>query len=266
MDKDSTKNVLTVAISLCVVCSLLVSGLAVMWRDQQELNQILDIKRNVLLAAGLEEESKGSPADVEEAFKQFKPVVIDFSTGEAVSEENYLPKFDPAKYDLQKITKDPIHSAAIPRELDGALVLRRPIQAVVYERYVDGKLNSVVLPMQGMGLWGLMYGFLALENDLSTVKGIKYYAHKETPGLGAEVDAGWWRDAFQGKQIYTASGAFALDVVKGVGGDDPHKMDGISGATITCNGVDGSLAYWMGDDGYGPYLANLRARIEEGAN
>jgi Na+-transporting NADH:ubiquinone oxidoreductase subunit C len=81
----------------------------------------------------------------------------------------------------------------------------------------DGSYESVVLPVSGYGLWGIMYGYLALEGDGSTVRGIGFYDHKETPGLGGEITNPAWQAQWPGKQVYDASNEVAFQVVKGGG-------------------------------------------------
>jgi len=242
-----------------------VSVPAVAWRDIQESNATLDVKRNVLIAAGRPEFADAKAKVVEKAYSEFEEVAFDFDSGQTLESDQYRDDFDPSSYSLAAASKKPELSASIPNAQDGDLVKRRPVQGVAYEKYDDqGRLACVVLPIKGMGLWGMMYGFLALESDLKTVRGIKYYDHKETPGLGAEVDNPKWRNQWEGKEIYGEAGNYQFEVAKGsvdpTAADAEHKVDGLSGATITCNGVEGSLAYWMGPNGYGPYLDQLARR------
>jgi len=107
-----------------------------------------------------------------------------------------------------------------------------------------------------------MYGFLALEPDLTTVRGINYYEHGETPGLGGEVDNPFWKANWKGKIDYE-DGQPAINVIKGnVDESNPnaeHQIDGLAGATITANGVDKMVNYWLGDEGFGKYLEKQRS-------
>ena len=111
--------------------------------------------------------------------------------------------------------------------------------------------------IRGYGLWGTLYGYLSLSSDLNTVQGIEYYEHKETPGLGGEVDNPNWKDGWKGKKIFTETGVVNLKVVKGTSSSD-YEIDGISGATLTTNGVTNMIQYWLGDEAYGPVLRNLK--------
>lgn len=144
-----------------------------------------------------------------------------------------------------------------------ASVTRVPKYSVVYEVYADdakSELDLRVFPVEGVGLWGTLYGFLALDKDGNTIRGLTFYSHKETPGLGAEVDNPRWKNLWPGRKAFGESGDAAIQVIKGVAGkaeDDPHRVDGLSGATITSNGVTNLLRFWLGEDGFGPFLAQL---------
>jgi Na+-transporting NADH:ubiquinone oxidoreductase subunit C len=109
----------------------------------------------------------------------------------------------------------------------------------------------------GKGLWSTLYGFLSVEADKATVRGITFYKHAETPGLGGEVDNANWKQLWHGKQAFDSDGAVALGVIKGKApAEDPHAVDGLSGATITSNGVDDMVKYWLGPEGFGKFLAS----------
>jgi Na+-transporting NADH:ubiquinone oxidoreductase subunit C len=126
-------------------------------------------------------------------------------------------------------------------------------------------VSRVVLPVHGYGLWSTMYGFLALEADLDTVSGLRFFEHAETPGLGGEVDNPRWQAQWSGKRLFDEAGEFALQVLKGRvpegAPDAQHKVDGLSGATITTRGVDNLVRFWVGEQAYGPFLARLRQEI-----
>ena len=113
-------------------------------------------------------------------------------------------------------------------------------------------------PIFGKGLWGTLYGYLALRSDLETIQGITFYQHKETPGLGGEVDNPSWKAQWEGVKLFDEEGAPAALVFKGPApSDNPFAVDGLSGATITSRGVTNLIRYWASEDGYGPYLRKL---------
>ena len=252
-NKDSIQSTITVALLLCLVCSVIVSGAAVFLKPMQQANKLLDKKTNILLAAGIE--TKGQ--DVEKLFEQFTPKVVDLDTG------RYVSDIDPVTYDQRKAAKDPKLSDALSSNDDIASIGRRAKYATVYLLEKDGELERVILPVKGYALWSTLYGFLALEGDGNTVAGLGFYEHAETPGLGGEIDNPRWKGLWPGKQMFDANGSLAVDLVKG--SVDPaspkavHQVDGLSGATLTTNGVENLLLFWLGDNGFGPYLNNLRA-------
>lgn len=258
--RDSTKKTLLVALSLCVVCSIVVSGTAVILGPMQDANRILDRNKNILNAAGLFDPSEDGDEIVAERFSQFTPLVVDLNTGSVLSDaELDRLEIDIASYDQRLVINDPQYSEALSREEDTANIKRRVIYPMIYVVEDGGQIETIVVPVNGYGLWGILYGFLALEGDANTVKGLSFYELKETPGLGAEVRNPRWTALWPGKQIYDEQGDVGLRVVKGQG-SGPYQIDGLSGATLTSRGVDDLIQYWLGDDGYGPLLARLRDR------
>lgn len=252
MSNDSTKKVFTVAFSLCLVCSLLVSVAAVGLKSIQEDNKVKERKENILKAAGIYDED----VPVNELYKKIEAKVVDLSTGEYVD-------MDAASFDQRKAAKDAETSIKIPAGHDKAGIVRRSKYASVYLLKDGGKLKRVILPIHGKGLWSTMYGFIAIAPDFNTVKQFGFYEHAETPGLGGEVDNQKWRDLWVDKKIYSADGKPIIDVIKGhVTADDPkaaYKVDGLAGATLTSRGVAHLVQYWLGEDGFEPYLKRLAA-------
>ncbi len=256
--KDSTSKTLLVAFCLCVVCSIVVSGTAVILKPMQDANRILDRNRNILSAAGLFDAQRDSDEDVQQKFSQFMPHIVDLNAGRILSEtELQQLQIDIETYDQRLVINDGNYSEAIDRLYDVANIKRRVIYPMIYVVEQDGELETIVVPVNGYGLWGILYGFLALQGDGNTVKGLAFYELKETPGLGAEVRNPNWTALWPGKQIYEADGSVGLRVVKGRGSGD-FQIDGLSGATLTSRGVDNLLQYWLGEDGYAPVLAQIR--------
>jgi Na+-transporting NADH:ubiquinone oxidoreductase subunit C len=257
--KDSTKSTLIIALLLCVVCSILVSGTAVILKPKQDENRVLDRNKNILSAAGMYDESNAEGVDVAELFAEFTPRIADLRTGRFLNPEQVDDLgIDMATYDQRLVINDPAFSEAIPAELDQADIKRRVLYPMVYVMEKDGELDNIVLPVNGYGLWGILYGFIALEGDANTVKGLAFYELKETPGLGAEVRNPNWRALWPGKEIYDDSGVVALHVGRSGGATAEHQVDGLSGATLTTRGVDNLIHYWLGADGYGPLLQSIR--------
>lgn len=249
MSKEVTKT-LTVAALLCVVCSVLVSVTVVSLRPMQNKNKDLDYKKNVLVSAGLLKEGQ----DIETEFRKITPVLVDFETGEIVQDEETLKG-----YNQVKASTDPASSTAIPGDKDVAGLSARAKLAKVYITKNDsGKIDTMIFNVRGKGLWSTMYGFIAVDADTTTIKGFAYYSHGETPGLGGEVDNPKWKAQWIGKKVYNTDWDVAFKVAKGTA-SGMHQVDGISGATITANGVTSSMKYWFGDHAYGKFLAKVRA-------
>ncbi|MDN3639580.1 Na(+)-translocating NADH-quinone reductase subunit C [Simiduia curdlanivorans] len=247
-NKESTQRTLIVALLLCVVCSVVVATAAVMLKPMQTANKALDFKRNILAAAGLMEEGK----TVDELFSQVTTKLVDLDTGK------FTDAVDVDTYDQRKASKDPARSEKLSSEQDIAKIGSRVNIAKVYLVEKNGAIDKVILPIKGYGLWSTLYGFMALEADLNTVAGLGFYEHGETPGLGGEVDNPKWKSLWVGKEVY-ANGSVAIEVIKGnAAAGDSHKIDGLSGATLTSRGVDYLVKFWMGESGYAGFLANLK--------
>jgi Na+-transporting NADH:ubiquinone oxidoreductase subunit C len=250
--KDTTRNTVLVALALCIVCSVIVSTAAVMLQDAQVANQLEDRNRNILAAAGMLEE--GVP--VAEQFQRVSVRVVDLRSG------RFTDEIDADGFDQRKVAKDPETSAALAADADPARIQRRENYALVYIVEEQGSIDKIILPIHGAGLWGTLYGFVALDSDVNTVSGLGFYEHKETPGLGGEVDNPRWKALWPGKQVYR-DGTVALEVIKGA--VDParpeaaYQVDGLAGATLTTRGVSNLVQFWMGEAGFGPFLNNLKA-------
>lgn len=251
--QETTGKTLLVAFILCAVCSAIVSTTAVMLKPQQMAAKEQDRVRNILAIGGLLQE--GVP--LQEQFKQVSPRVIDFTTGKFTDAMTVEQVLDP-----KKLTKSDITSVNLDDEHDLAKIGRREQFGIVYLVQKDGRLDRIILPIRGSGLWSTLWGFVALESDLNTVAGFGYYQHAETPGLGGEVDNPSWKALWPGKQIYSPDQNVALTLIKGkVESTTPgaiNKIDGLSGATLTSKGVHNMMHFWMGQDGYGPFLQNLK--------
>lgn len=197
---------------ICLVCSLLLSVAASSLKKAQDYNVEIDRKMNVLKAFGvsiLDANNKRIKApEVEKYFTDhISEVTIDAANGQIVEKG--------------AAAQDPL-----------PLYLWRD----------NGEVVKYAFPISGKGLWSTIYGYLALEKDLATIAGITFYRHGETPGLGAEVETDWFQNNFKGKKIIAEGQRLKFEVVKGKVADkypsgNDHAVDGISGATITGNGV-----------------------------
>lgn len=254
----STKYIIGFAGAVCLVCSVIVSSAAVALKDRQEVNKVLDRQKKVLSVAGLLEGKDLTPEQIQATFNQrIQARVVDLKTGA------YVEGVNAADFDQRKATKDPATSAVAPA--NAGKIPRVPKQALIYQLIAeDGskKIELLILPITGKGLWSTLYGFLALAPDTNTIKGITFYEHGETPGLGGEIENKTWTDKWVGRKAFKADWTPAIDVLKSAAGTveaDPHHVDGLSGATLTCRGVGGLVQFWLGEHGFSAYLAQFRA-------
>jgi Na+-transporting NADH:ubiquinone oxidoreductase subunit C len=246
---DSVPKTIFVAVSICLVASMVVSAAAVSLRPLQEVNKLKDKQINILQVAGLYEPG----SDVAEAFEVFEPLVLEIATGK------FTDKFDPATFDDRAAADDPETSIALTD--DPASIGRQSKYVTVYLlRNDDGSLDKVILPIHGYGLWSTLYGFIALEENGNDIFGLQFYSHGETPGLGAEVDNPRWKSQWNGKKLSDDSGDLLITVAKTVPpqGEEYH-VDALAGATLTTVGVDNLVRFWMGEAGFAPFLENLKA-------
>ena len=255
-NKESTRRTLFVALVVSLVASVFVAGSAIALKPIQIENRLLDKQRSILAIAGLGQETLSS-REVKDLFtSRVKARVVDLSTGQ------YNDTLDPFSFDPLKVARNPETSLALSDSDDIARIKHREQFTTVYLVEQNGELVSLVLPIRGYGLWSTLHGFLAIKPDLNTVVGLGFYQHAETPGLGGEVDNPIWKGSWPGKTLFNDSGKPIIRVVKG--GVDPaspeagHQVDALAGATLTSNGVNRLLHFWLGEQGFGPYLARLR--------
>jgi Na+-transporting NADH:ubiquinone oxidoreductase subunit C len=237
---------------VCTVSGLFVSGAAVYLRSRQEENKKLDMQRNVLLAANLiDDDAETTPGEVQEMFKErVREEIVTLKTGEPD------PEADPATFDQREAAQNPETSTPAPP--NPAKVARIPNDGRVFHIMDGDRVDRLVLPVEGKGLWSTLYGFLALDGrDPKVVRGISFYEQGETPGLGGEVENPKWRALWNGRQAMDSHFNPVIEVIKGKAGpvsEDPRHVDGLSGATLTSNGVTALVQFWLGEHGFGPYL------------
>ncbi len=264
--KDSMANTFLVSIVLCIVCSLLVSSAAVALKPRQERNKLLDQQRNIIAAAGLVEDPDAlGGKQIEKLFaERIEKKLVDLQTGEFVEDAD--PKYDP-----RKAAKDPKQRVPVEGSFDIGLRFREPKTWVYLVKNEQGEVEQIVLPVYGMGLWSVLYGYVAVDKDLRTIRGLTFYEHGETPGLGGEVENPVWKAKWVGKQIWEDGSPrtdefLRVGVAKGSPPPalEPYQVDGLSGATITSRGVSAMLKYWFSSNGFGPFLNQLA--LQQGAS
>ncbi|GIU30892.1 Na(+)-translocating NADH-quinone reductase subunit C [Shewanella schlegeliana] len=257
-NKDSFGRTIFVVVGLCFICSMFVSTAAVLLKPIQQENKLLDKQKYILEAANLISTKDGdvSKADILALYdKHVEAKVVSLSTGD------FVEGVDGNTFDMKKAARDP-KSSFVPKN-DIASVKRVANDAVVYLVKDDaGHLVSVILPIKGYGLWSTMYAFLALDPDLNSIQNLVYYDFSgagETPGLGGEVQNPQWVAKWQGKKLYNDKGELAITITKNPAiAETVYGVDALSGATLTSNGVQYSLEFWLGNEGFARFIDKAR--------
>lgn len=256
-NKDSFGRTLFVVVGLCFICSVFVSTAAVLLKPTQQENKLLDKQKYILEAAGLVDTKSGevSKDQILNTYEKYvEAKLVDLKSGDWV--EGNADTFD-----TEKAARTP--ETSFKPENDIASVKRVANKGVVYLVRDDaGTLQTVIIPVKGYGLWSTMYAFLAVEADLNTIRSLVYYdftGSGETPGLGGEVQNPKWIAKWEGKKLYDDQGNLAIKVTKNPAvAESVHGVDALSGATLTSNGVQHSLDFWLGEEGFARFLEKAR--------
>ena len=237
MNISSTRYTFIFAIIVCVVSGVLLSAVSEGLRARRELNEELDVKKNILKAVALKDPiaPKMKAVDVLKVYEsKIEELVVD--------------------------ARGNIVEGKTPKELTGKDTDLFPLY--MYKEY--GQVIAYAFPIVGQGLWSTLYGYLAVESDATTIRGITFYKHGETPGLGGEIEKEWFQNNFKGKTIYSAKEhkltptvvvkGKAADIVKG--DELNYHVDGVTAATLTGKGVTEMMDRWI--TVYDAYLSKLR--------
>ena len=243
---------LLVAFAVCAVCASLVTASVVLLRPLQLENQQRDREQKIrALVAGLPGLGE-LLLETEEAELELR--VVELASG------IYAASVDPEA--LLRARDDELERVPLPPERDLAGIGHRQRYAPVYLVRRGGALHTLVLPVYGKGYLSTIRGYLALAGDGDTVRGITFVEHEETPGLGAEIESPAWRARWNGKRLRDERGEIRIRVVRDAqaagSAEGPHRVQGISGATKTSDGVSDLVRFWVGPDGFGPYLEKIR--------
>ncbi len=213
-------------------------------RERQQFNEEVNVKRNILMAVGVLDRDR--EMELDEIDAMYRESVESFAVD---AEGTIVEGVSGESLDLEVVLQNPDTGQH---------------QYPVFVAMDAGGSTVYAIPVFGKGLWSTLYGYLALEADLETVRGMTFYAHGETPGLGAEIEQAWFQDNFVGKKIYDAGALRTIQVVKGTvenriqdPGDRDYYVDGISGATITGRGVSNLLETKVAL--YEPFFRRIRA-------
>lgn len=219
---------------MVVVVASLLSLAAISLKPFQDRNIELEKKQNILNSVGIQVERE---AAAEAYAKYITESFVVNSDGEQTKGQAF--------------------------NVDLAVELKKDLKEQVFPIFISQKENvkSYILPVRGTGLWGPIWGYIALKEDLNTILGAVFDHKGETPGLGAEISLSWFQEPFQGKTIFEGDEFVSIKVVKGgAKEDDMHAVDGISGGTITADGVTDMLEERLGN--YVPFFENMREELE----
>jgi Na+-transporting NADH:ubiquinone oxidoreductase subunit C len=220
------------AATLCFVCSVILTTASTGLQRFQEKNIQIDKHRNILMSVGLVEQGRRYSADkIESLYAEYiKPLWVDPS-GRLINESQRGGK-----------------------------------NFLLYVYLKEEKIEAYIVPFNSRGLWGRIHGYLAIENDGSTISGFTVYKHSETPGLGGEIEKAWFQKNWVGKKIVDRSGEFvSVSITKGAVQDviqpekRPHYVDGISGATLTGKYLTAGLKEILED--YEPMSIRFRKNL-----
>lgn len=242
---ESARKTLIVVATVSLVSAIVVSIAAVTLRPLQRAN--LERERQAQIVAVVSRAiGDTGPLDA---------YVVDLATGKIA------PDMDPVTFDQAAAARKPEQSIALTKDADIAGLGRRAKHAAVFVRRRGGKPVLIVLPVHGKGYQSTLFGYLALRGDGNTVAALTFYNQGDTPGLGARITEPAWQALWPGKLLADKNGVIKIVVVRGKA-SGPHQVDGITGATRTGSGVTNLLRFWLGDHGFGPFLANLKAGKE----
>ena len=247
---DSPAKTLTVALLVALVASIVVSVTAVTLRPLQLVN--LELERQARLDEMIAKLPGADQILREAGADSLEIRIVDLATG------TFATGVDPATFDQRAAAADPQRNTTLPAEADVAGIKRRANSAPVYFVRRNRVPVLVILPVHGVGYQSTLYGYLALEGDATTIAGLTFYEQGETPGVGGRIQDPAWQALWAGKSVADENGEIRISVVQGQP-SGPYEVDGVSGATRTSNGVTNLLRFWLGDYGFGPFLARLKA-------
>ncbi|MDA3868234.1 MAG: NADH:ubiquinone reductase (Na(+)-transporting) subunit C [Salinivirgaceae bacterium] len=236
MNTQSNTYTFVYAAIMVVVVAALLSLAATSLKPLQDKNVEVEKKQSILSSVGIgldAAEQKNKNTYIEQLYKKhiIKTYIVN-SKGEKIKGEAF-------KVDMKKEMAKPLEKRKLP---------------VFVGQQSDGSKN-LILPMRGKGLWGPIWGYVSLQEDYNTIVGANFDHKSETPGLGAEINTERFEQQFVGKQLFDSNNNFvSVSVVKGQDTRNMvHAVDGISGGTITSNGVDAML-----EESLGSYVTHFK--------
>ncbi|MCK4739650.1 MAG: Na(+)-translocating NADH-quinone reductase subunit C [Deltaproteobacteria bacterium] len=255
METESRKKTILIALIVSLICSVLVSVAAVKLRPIQERNKELSKIENILELSGADYKD----VDLFEVYKKnITPSLVELKTGRVLDETEYNEFLNVRDFDIKKNSEDENYGRDVSSLPGVPKIKRAPRYMPIYFVKKNGELKKIIFLIYGKALWSTMYGFIALGADLNTIEGLTFFEHGETPGLGGEVDNPRWKASWRGKKVFDDLGELKIEVIKGKvdlnSMSAKHKIDGLSGSTITTRGVSDIVRFWLGPEGYGEFI------------
>ena len=260
---ESTPQTLLVALGVVLFCSVMVSTTVELLRPVQLAYKQIDRNRVVVKVTGLASAGEElSDREIVDRFRELEVRAVDLADG------RFTNAVDPLTYDQRAAVEHPELSVAIESSKDIAGLGRRARYALVYVLSDGQSVRRITLPVHGRGMWSTIYGYITLDGDMTTVTDIMFFEHGETPGIGDQIESPAWRASWLGKLIYDDNGkpAIAAAPAPAAGPAERHRVDAIAGATLTVNGAMNAVLYWLGEDGFGPFLKQLRSTHAQAAH
>ncbi len=221
--RQSNTYIILYSAAITVVCGGLLAFAAVSLKDKQDANIAMEQKENILSSVLILKEEDSIDSIY---LKKVRGFVIDFDGN---IKDGLKPEQVKVAVEYKKAPKERL----LP----------------VYEfRNDSNKVEYAVMPVYGYGLWNNIWGFVAVKSDFNTVQGVKFQHAGETPGLGARIESEEVQERFKGKSIFENGSLASIIMQKGEGNDyssNPHKVDGMSGATLTGKGVNNMLKDYL---------------------
>ncbi len=241
--QQSNTYVILFAIGLTVVIGGLLSITSVTLKPLQDKQVELDTKKSILSAV-MDVSTIQDPDQILQVYRErINSFVVDYE-GNIVEKDAKGNDIIAEKVNVAKNSKLPKEERQYP----------------VFQAMKDDKPDAYIFPMHGQGLWDWIAGFIALDSDLNTIRGVSFSHKQETPGLGARITDALVQNRYIGKKIYDVSGNLvSVQMIKGEKGLplDDHHIDGMSGATMTGNGLNAMLIKYL--DGYSNFIAKAKS-------
>ncbi len=256
MDKESPLKAIIVVTATALLCSVLVTLTAVTLQPIQKAYADLERIRFIIGISGVEDSvDEMSELEIIVAYQDIDVRLVDLQRGAFDS------SYDPDAFDMWKAAADPQLNVPIPADEDVARLGQRSSLVTVYLVRDGEQLQRLILPVYGQGMWSTIYGFIALENDLNTIADITFYEHGETPGIGDLILRPDWQAKWRGRKLYDEQNLLRFRIIRGeVNASSPdaaYQVDGLTGATVTANGVMNLIHYWFGSHGFARFLNNF---------